>query len=162
MKKSQIYGQIFIYILTVLLTSLILIYGYNSVKNFKDRAGQVSCIKFKNDIKGAIGNLEGDYGTVKRKDMELCSDYNSICFIDYNIDRNNIPPTDPIIKDSIISRTGKNVFLIGGSSSREAFEVGKLSVSPPVPQVLCIKSTGGKISLRLEGKGDYVELSQWS
>jgi len=35
MKTAQIYNQIFIYILAIVLTSFILIFGYNAVKSFE-------------------------------------------------------------------------------------------------------------------------------
>jgi len=156
--KAQIYGQVFIYILTIILISFILVYGYNAVQNFRKRAEQVSCLKFKNDLQNSIESISSDFGSVKRKDLQLCVGYTQACFVE-SFESPNIPiNTDPIIKDSILSGTGKNVFL-GDNIAKESFYAGKISVEP---DVLCIQAANGKISLKLEGKGNHVLLSQWN
>src|SRR3989344_4867721 len=131
--KSQIYGQIFIYILTILLVSFILIYGYNAVQNFKSRAEQVSCLKFKEDLKSSVASILSDFGSVKRKDLRLCGNYKEVCFVETfeNFDRNSssdgktIPDIDPIIKDDVTSETGKNTFLID-NVAKESFYIGNI------------------------------------
>lgn len=157
-KKSQIYTHIFIYILTIILISFILVYGYNAVQNFRKRAEQVACLKFKNDLTNAIDSILSDFGSVKRKDMQLCSDYTQVCFVEtFNepLLSNNI---DPIIKDSILSNTGRNVFLLQ-DIAKESFFAGKISVEP---DVLCIKATNHRVAIRLESRGNHVLLSQWT
>ncbi|MBI2657828.1 hypothetical protein HYX08_04000 [Candidatus Woesearchaeota archaeon] len=156
--KAQIYSQVFIYILTIILISFILVYGYNAVQNFKNRAEQVSCLKFKNDLQNAVESISSDFGSVKRKDLQLCSGYTQACFVE-SFESPNIPGSiDPIIKDSILSSTGKNVFLVE-NIAKESFFAGKISVEP---DVLCIKALNGKISLKLEGKGNHASLGQWN
>lgn len=157
-EKGQLYSQVFIYILTIALTSFILIYGYNSIKNFKDRAEQVSCLKLKNDLANAVDLVSSEFGTVVKKNIQVCNAYSKICFAE-NFENPVLPTnTDPIIKDSVISNAGRNVFLADGSV-KDSFYIGKISVEP---DVLCINTVSGKASLRLEGKGNHVLLSQWS
>lgn len=158
MKQSQLYSQIFIYILTIVLVSFILVYGYTAVKNFKERADQVSCLKFKNDMQNAIAGVSSDFGTVKRKDLSICGKYTKACFVESFTEADLPLETDPIIIDSVRSGSGKNVFLVE-DIAKESFYGGNISVGPD--DVLCIKATGGKISLRLEGKGNHVILSEW-
>ena len=163
MRKSQLYGHIFIYILTVVITSFILVYGYNAVKNFREKTDEASCLKFRNDLQGAIYTIMSDYGTVKRKDFDLCSNYNMICFVesfesfDKNNPQSNTNPIDPIIKDNMLSNTGKNVFLVAGLA-KDRFYAGNITVGK---DVLCIPASGGRISLRLEGLGNRVALDKW-
>ena len=157
MRKSQLYSHIFVYILTILLISFILVYGYNAVQDFKQRAEQVQCLKFMKDLQNAVESISSDFGSIKRKDLQLCGDYAQVCFIE-SVQSPNLPGgIDPIIKDSILSNTGNNVFLVE-KIAKDSFYTGKISVEP---DVLCIKVVGGKISLRLEGKGNHVLLSQW-
>lgn len=157
MRKAQIYSQIFIYILTIVLVSFILVYGYNAVHNFKKRADQVSCLKFRNDLQNAVESISSDFGSVRRKDLQLCGQYSKVCFVE-TFERPNIPNSiDPIIQDSILSNTGRNVFLLE-EIAKESFYAGKISVEP---DVLCIKAVNNKISIRLEGRGNHVLLSQW-
>lgn len=158
MSKAQLYSQIFIYILTIILISFILVYGYNAVQNFKKRAEQVSCLKFRNDLINAVDVISSDFGSVKRKELQLCSGYSKVCFVE-TFESPNLPnDIDPIIKDSILSGTGRNVFLIE-DIAKESFYAGRISVDP---DVLCIKAAGNKINLKLEGKGNHAAISQWS
>jgi len=158
MRKSQLYSHIFVYILTILLISFILVYGYNAVQDFKQRAERVQCLKFMKDLQNAVESISSDFGSIKRKDLQLCGGYAQVCFIE-SVQSPNLPGgIDPIIKDSILSNTGDNVFLVE-KIAKDSFYTGKISVKP---DVLCIKAVDGKISLRLEGKGNHVLLSQWS
>ena len=158
MKKAQLYSQIFIYILTIFLTAIILVYGYNAVDNFRKRADQLACLKFQNDLKNAIQSIYSDYGSVKKKELQLCGTYTRVCFVE-SIAQPTIPANaDPIIKDSILSKTGKNVFFLE-KTTKESFYAGKISVDP---DILCITASNNNINLRLEGRGDYALLSQWS
>ena len=157
-RKSQLYSQVFIYILALILIAFILIYGYNAIQNFRKRAEQVACLKFKNDLINSIELVSNEFGSVKRKDMELCSNYKKICFVETYLSPNIPNDVDPIIKDSMLSNSGRNVFLVE-NIVKESFDAGKISVEP---DVLCIKAVNRRISLRLEGKGDHVDLSEWS
>lgn len=157
MKKSQIYGQIFIYILTIVLVSFILVYGYNAIQNFKSRAEQVSCLKFKNDLQNAVESISSDFGTVKRKNLRLCGAYTQVCFVESFESPDLQGTVDPIIEDSVRSNSEKNTFLVE-DIAKESFYAGNISVDP---DVLCIKSVDGTISLRLEGRGNHAVLSKW-
>lgn len=158
MSRGQLYSQIFVYILTIILISFILVYGYNAVQNFKNRAEQVSCLKFKNDLISAIDGISPDFGSVKKKEFQLCSGYSKVCFIE-TFESPNIPgDIDPIIRDSILSGTGRNVFL-AEDIAKESFFAGKISVDP---DVLCIMATNRRIAVKLEGRGNHAIVSQWS
>ena len=136
------------------------IYGYNAIVNFKNRAEQISCLKFKSDLSSAVEGILSDFGSVKRKDLELCNGYAQACFVETfeSFARQNPQGTNnKFIIDSVKSDTGNNVFLIGNGAP-DSFYAGKVSVNP---DVLCIKAADNKISIRLEGKGNHVLLSQW-
>ena len=162
-EKSQLYGQIFIYILTVVLISFIVVYGYNAIQNLRDRADKISCYKFKNDLRNAVQSILSDFGSVKRKDLQLCPGYNQVCFVEtFNeFDTQNLKsnaPIDPIIRHSIASNVGRNVFLVD-NMAKESFYIGNISVND---DILCVSASDNRISLRLEGKGNNVLLGGWS
>ena len=162
MKKSQVYSQIFIYILTIFVISFILVYGYNAIASFKSRAEEICHLKFRNELKSAVDMIMGDFGSVKKKELELCSDFNKVCFIE-SFDpegiKNSLPLNiNPIIKNNILDDTGKNIFLIG-KSVQDIFTVSNIAVDP---DVVCINGISGIIKLRLEGKGDHTDLSEWT
>ena len=172
MKTSQIQGQIFIYILTIVLVSFILVYGYNAIKNIQNNAQQVSCLKFRNDLQSAIEIVSNDFGRVKKEDIEICQPYKRVCFVETydfkNVVKSNPRNSDPsatldeILKHNIKSETGKNVFLVD-KVSKESFYAGNISINPgPTTfDVLCINAINNRISLKLEGKGNHVLLSEW-
>lgn len=158
MSKAQLYSQIFVYILAIILISFIFVYGYNAVQSFKKRAEQVSCLKFKNDLTNAVDSISSDFGSVKKKEFQLCAGYSKVCFVE-TFESPNIPnDIDPIIKDSILSSTGRNVFL-AEDIAKESFFAGKISVDP---DVLCIRATNSRIAIKLEGRGNHAIVSQWS
>lgn len=169
--KSQLYSQIFIYILTIILISFILVYGYNSIQKFRERAEQVACLKFENELRDSVEVISRDFGSVKRKELQLCKSYKRVCFVEshYKIPNkgspiSNIVPVDPIIKDSILSNTAKNVFLIE-SIAKDSFYIGNVSVrdkEADTLDVLCINAKNNRVSIRLEGKGNHAFISQWA
>ena len=168
--KSQIFGQAFIYILTLVLVAFILIYGYNAINGIRNRAEGVSCLQLRNDLSGAIESITGDYGSVKRKDIQLCKGYSQICFVESFENIQNPPISrdsegnpivvSPLIINSISDRTGKNVFLLGGSS-QESFYAGNISLEGNT-DIMCIKAAGDTVRLRLEGMGNHVLLKKWA
>ena len=155
MKKSQIYGQIFTYILMAFLVSLILIFGYNSIQNFRSKADDVCYMQLKSDMENSIESSIGDYGSVKKKDIKLCGGYFKICMVEtFN---EPILPTDldPIMRDSIISKAGRNIFLFDKNGVK-SFYAGNISLDSG--GVLCMNSSS---ILKLEGKGNRVLIGKW-
>ena len=88
----------------------------------------------------------------------MCSGFSQVCLVE-TVDSVNLPAkVDPIIKDNILSKTGRNAFLVE-TIAKDSFFVGRISVDP---DILCIKAVRNRISLRLEGKGDHALLSEWT
>ncbi|HLG24944.1 MAG TPA: hypothetical protein VI564_08490 [Candidatus Nanoarchaeia archaeon] len=158
MKKSQIYGQVFIYVLAMVLVAFILIYGYNAIQSFKGKADEVCMAKLKSDLKNAVKSMTTDYGSVQRKDISLCSGFSRICLVENFEKPQVLANTDPIIKDSIASESENNVFLME-KSVKDSFYIGKISTQP---DVLCAGAQGSTISLRLEGRGNRVDITEWN
>src|SRR3989338_8702199 len=106
----------------------------------------LSCLKFKNDLVNAVDSISSDFGSVKKKELQLCDGYSKACFVE-TFESPNMPiDIDPIIKDSILSGTGRNVFLVE-NIAKESFYAGKISVDP---DVLCINAVNSKITIKLE------------
>ncbi len=161
-RNAQLYGQIFIYALTLVLVSVILVYGYISIRNFTQKTEDIVAIKFQRDFKSAIDSITSDYGSVSRKEFQLSGEITRVCFVESfetfnrNNPMSNMPPLDNIVKNSIRD-SDKNVFLLE-NSLKSSFSAGSISVAD---DVLCINPAGSRIVLRLEGKGDHVALSEW-
>jgi hypothetical protein len=146
----------FIYVVTIIIISFILVYGYNAIFAFKQKSDQVSYIQFKNRLQNSIEVLSVDYGSVQIKEFILPGNINAVCFI------RNFPSVPvlssteyPLIEDSVNSGIDKNVFLIG-KTVEESFFVGKISAGE---DMLCVPVVQDRINLRMEGKGDHTFIS---
>ena len=161
-KQSQITVQVFVYIIAIILFSFILIYGYNSIRGFKERSEQISYIKFKTDLISAVDRISPDYGTLKREEFYIGGEYSKICFVqDYN-PLPNIPDIihtkgDYLVEDSVRSGVEKNTFLFT-NTLQESFDVGPINVTG---MYNCALVRNGKVKIQFEGKGDHAYISNW-
>ena len=80
MKKGQVQGQVFIYVLTLIITGMILIYGYNAIKSINENANQVELANFKTTIKSDFEKMSSDYGSVKTMSYNVPSKLKEVCF----------------------------------------------------------------------------------
>ena len=159
MKTGQLMGQIFIYILAVILTAVILGYGYKAVVTFKQKSEQVSYIQFKTELQNAVESITSDFGSVKILDLSVPGNFEEVCFV--KTYPSDIPETItnnkyPIISDSTSSNVEKNVFLVE-TLTKESFYIGKINVDP---DLYCINVLSGRVRLRLEGMGDHTKISK--
>ena len=165
MKNGQFIGQIFIYVLAIIITAIILGYGYKAIVTFKDKTEQVSYIQFKTDLQNSIESITSDFGSVKISDLSLPTSFKKVCFVKtYPTDiPEQINEADyPIISDSTSSDVEKNVFLVE-NIAKDSFYVGKIDVNEDSEylvndNLLCIDVISGKIKLRLEGRGDHTKI----
>lgn len=161
-KRSQIPGQIFIYIIAIILFSFVLVYGYNAIKGFKERSEQITYIKFKTDLISTVKRVSPDYGTLKREEFFIGGDYTKVCFVQsYKQEENKIyilnHITNPIVNDSVKGRDISNAFLFK-KAAPEPLEIGEINVTDGY---LCIDIINGKAKIQFEGKGDHTYISSW-
>ena len=155
MKKAQIQGQVFIYILTLIIAGAVLLYGYNAITSIKERADQVELVNFKTKLKSDFETISSDYGSVKTKTYSVPSKVKEICF--YQEDEDPAIPDDlnPLIIDSIVDNTSNNVFLVI-SNAIEPMKLARIEINNPNYDIFCIEINSPRLSLRLEGRGDGV------
>jgi hypothetical protein len=167
MKKAQMISQVFIYILTIVVFGVILLYGYKSIQGMTNKADMVLLIQLKKEIKNAVEKT--DYGSVTKQELSLPAKFNEICFVDLDF-YNNAAATDicnpveedyrPLVCDSWDDNVQANLFLVKDAMTVDSDYVGNIKIGN-TDKYVCIKSVQGKAALRLEGKGRYVELSEW-
>ena len=158
--KAQSPGQVLIYVLSLIMISLIFVYGYNAVKDFRVRADQVAYIKLKTDLQSVVKAISPDYGSVKRESFALPEKYSEVCFVDLDAGvygASNIHEY-PIIEDSVNSNVQKNVFVISGAVD-DSFDLGPITVENSFK---CFPVLKGKLKLELEGLGDKAQIKSWS
>ena len=184
MKKAQIAGQIFIYVIAVVVVGLIMAYGYSAIKSFGQRGEEVEYITLKTNIENSVKAITSDYGSIKRPDFSVSGKYEMVCFVDKDRpDRETAamatvlcgsgttgnPDLDKKLDQPIACsgwKTGRNnVFMIPDGS--ESFNVGTISIvnagEPYSGQpFICFDVVNNKIKLQLTGKGDTVEVSKYT
>ena len=161
-RKGQVIGQVFIYILAIIIFSLVLLYGYKTIKGFGKKADEVILIQLTTDLRTAIKKIGSDYGTVTKKELSIPGKYSYVCFVDLSY---YPPPIDldsehPAVYNSWLDQAQQNMFLITSKEEIEPYYIEGISISVD-PHYKCLNVIQGKILLRLEGKGDHVELSEW-
>lgn len=178
MRKAQIAGQIFIYVLAVVVVGLIIAYGYSAIKGFSQKGEQVEYITLKTSIENSVKGIVSDYGSIKRPDISVPGKYTMVCFVDRSRASDasstamctSMSGSEKYFEPVACSgwQTGRDdVFLIPDGS--ESFSVGAtLEISNTGNQYyagqpfICFDVINGKIKLQLESKGDRVVVSEYS
>ena len=159
MKRGQVQGQVFIYILTLIVTAGILLYGYNAIKSISEKAELVELIQFKDDLKQDFERMSSNYGSSETETYNVPSKVKEVCFYQEGEDPLFHPLPDdlnPLIKDSINDKTGNNVFLVIGDGAIEPMKLTRIEINKPDYNLVCIKVSSNRLKLRLEGLGDGV------
>ena len=155
--KGQLIGQVFIYIIAIVIVAFILVYGYNAITTFKGKADQVSYIQFKNKLQNTIEVLTVDFGSVRIEEFTVPDNINTICFVKNYEGFPTLTNTGyPLMEDSVNSKIDKNVFLIE-NNIEESFLAGTIALASG--DYSCIPVRGSKIELRMEGMGDHTIIS---
>ena len=166
-KKSQIAGQVFIFILAAAMAILIIVYGYKAISSFTSRTEEIALINFKTGLQSEIRTIASDYGSVKKLELMLPQDFKEICFIDLDSAKTSAqkqstslcsgPKARPEVCDAWKNPTSEreNVFLI------PSYPIKVARIQLLDSDFLCMTPIGNKLSLRLEGKGDRTYISEW-
>jgi len=156
MKRAQIQSQVFIFILILIIVSFTLVFGYKYIRGISKQGEDVSVILFEQELKKDVkANIH--YGYVDIVELDLPKKYDIVCFTDYDKEKvlaNSLIDDYPLIKSSVESETGENVFL--SKNTEVSFKAESLAVEDGF---LCIENKIGIIKLRIEGLGDKARIS---
>ena len=83
-KRSEMIGQIFVYSLSLIIVTTILIFGYSSIRKFIDSGNAVELAKFKRDTQTYVNNYITEFGSVGYKKLNMPRGANTLCITDYN------------------------------------------------------------------------------
>ncbi len=165
-KKAQNTGQIFIYILATVIIGVIFLFGYQSIKGFQQRADDVALVQFQKNLESQIKTLAPQFGSLKKIEIPISSDFKEVCFIRYDTGDvlSSLPdPWDgyPLIEDAFDADTQKNIFLINRENQiEESYEIGKVKFTGTGdPLLKCYVVVDGILNMTLQGKGNHVMIS---
>lgn len=177
--KSQIAGQVFVYILSLIIISLVLLYGYKAIKDFWVKQEEVRLINFKNSLEKVLVRPMR-HGDVKPFDIPLPGKYEKLCFVDtYNtlseIDKgtkclciSGCADADALICDAWKTTNISNAYLY--PMSNIPINLGPITVDgngdgkEDMPATcgdincsyLCITSERGNVQILMHGMGNHV------
>jgi hypothetical protein len=180
-RRAQIAGQVFIYVMGIVIISLVVIFGYKAIIEAINRSHELELVDFKSRLTKAIEEMTLEYGSVQNRDFALPTGFSKICFVNATKEpatKNicigpspNNPDFEPIVCNYWTGKSRENAFLLGKNT--EAFFIGdedrnqpylsvaaKGTTNPADEDYLCPKVTNSRIKLRIEGKGKYAEISQ--
>lgn len=164
-KQAQI-QQIFTYLTTIFVIGAIAVIGAQSLFGIMDQNDQVQYITFKENVKQAIED-NNVYGTVNEKTFSTPSPMRKLCLVDKDVlatrsSRNSFNAnTDNdivnyVIEDSVHDGVKANMFLTDGNHVISIGYSRKLTTSQ---DMVCINSTNGHFTFKLEGQGRTTHLS---
>ncbi len=163
-KKSQMVGQVFMYILAIVVFSMTLLYGYKAINYFNEKSSEISYLQLESDIKNEVEKVQGDSkGTIKKKVLTIPGSYDVVCFVEsYPSFPTVAISTGYDLIDYHINNDAedKNMFLAPPGDM--SFYIGDIKVEDGANQEECVNITNGKITLKLESMGNHVWVSGWS
>ncbi len=161
MKKGEL-QRVFIYVLSLVVISLVFVYGYKAIFGFSKQADDVAMLKFSEDLKSHITSIASDYGSVREYIYSMPSGVDEVCFTDPNTYKtptviDQYGSDDSVIKAAISSGIPEHVFLRKSKQTEEKLDVGELDLFN-CAHFVCVPVKAGKITLRLEGLGNKAKL----
>lgn len=159
MKRAQIIGEVFVYILASVVFVLVLTYGYQAIQGFMQKQEQIYLVDLKTTLETSADRIMLSYGSVEKLDLNLPKQYRQICFTTYKplaqVQPSQTTYFSPLLQSAW--NTGQeNVFLVPKQPT--PILVKNIVVTPN--GVCCIEPQG-QFSMRLEGKGNYAEVTTW-
>src|SRR3989338_10385323 len=132
-KNSQLMGNVFIYLFSLIVIALILVMGYKYISGTKDTMEKTSLALSKNNIISDIKAISSDYGSSKKVSYSL-PDSVELCIFDLSKKDEimaKLPESfNPLIKDSIQGSVQKNAFVVS-SSIFESYNIGEIEIKEP-------------------------------
>lgn len=155
-KKSDIAPELFKYLLVAFFSAAILVFGYKIVNSVMERGCATEIAKFELDLKGLTDNI--GFGE------KVFHTYNAPCGADEIYFIGKSPDLKPeyfndvlLIKESVQSSSGNNIFLMKEGKIKSAFHIDNLEIE--YPSYKCLVPKFGKLSFFLEGTKNAAFMS---
>ena len=159
MKKAQVIGEVFVFILASAVFVLIIAYGYSAISKVSENQEDILLLDLKTTLESSSERIMLSYGSVEKLDIRLPKQYQKICFATDKALNGVTMPTLTTLNSALMLNAWKtgdeNVFLL--PKQKTPIKIKDIAV---VNGACCIKPNG-QFSLRLEGKGRYAEVTTW-
>jgi len=153
MKKAQTVTQVFVFLFALIVTSAVLLLGYNMISGLMQNQQKVDIVMFEKEL-SIIKEVSNEYGSLKNLDLLLPSGFSEMCFIDL---REEGSTGKSIVDNSWDSKVKKDIFLIPGGG---VSFYSNATLTFDNANYLCVKASGGKVKIAVEGKGGYALIKE--
>ena len=155
-KKAQ-FSSTLIVILAVIIGGVVVIFGYNIIKDNINRQCLTNLNLFEEKAKAVMEGIAHNINSVEEFNYKGLCDVNMVYFVDKDKEVNASEFSEiPEVMGDVDSDSKKNVFLMAGNEFRESFYVGDIDI--PSPYHLCFMVKKGRLLMMLEGKGVSTRL----
>ena len=164
-KKGQVAGQVFIYMMAIIVIGGIAIIGAGAIKKILVKSCDTEKASFKTDMLLLIEKYTS-YGSVNQKTIKAPCEYETVCFVDSK-DIGTTPPTTltscpkPIIRNSVSKGNEPNIFVISNSLTIPVGYSDLISLNSTYKGVgcLCVNQRSGSFHITFSGMGSSTELT---
>jgi hypothetical protein len=171
-RRGAVEGQVFIYILAIVIVGLLLLFGYKGLSGILKQGCGVEEVQFKTGLETMLKQSMGK-GTRTVFQPDVPCSFSKVCFVDADVlltgkgnlvDFDSNPGTNKYVRNSVEDSVHRNVFLInpdGTINSRQIF-IDSIEVKQELApiEVVCISQRSGKFPLLLSGLGKYVKIDE--
>ena len=157
--KAQVTGQIFIYIMVIVVVGLIVLIGYTYIGKILEAKCNADRVKFVKQIEEYAEKYDG-YNEVGTERISAPCDTDIVCFVDSQAvaDGIDLDIADPVIKNSAEVGVETNIFLVGEETEGVGYS-RKIKVADPY--YICIAKTGNFLNVRFSGDSEYSTITTY-
>ena len=159
-KRGQM-EQVFFYIFAIIVTAVILFLGIKAVGYLLETGSGVETANFKLDINSHIKkNFDLNQISLTQEKIYTPSTMDVVCFIDPSVDLDF-----NLIKNSLVRQKISGLVKSGAKDENVYFSIKKQVDSfevdnmKPKNNIQCKENPGGQITLQMENKGSYTEIT---
>jgi len=173
-KKAQI-NHMFVYIFSIIVAGIVVLFGYYVIKEFSSMASEAKIVDFRAEIVKDMRTINS--GDVKVLEYSVPMNVKEVCFVDLQGIHNDNPPPNvvsnglkakyPIVADNVEDSVktdaklrGDNMFLMS-DKSQIVFSAYVGNVKLGGPNYYCKPVERGLLEIKAEGKGDGVSFASY-
>jgi len=163
--KGQVFGQVFIYILVIIIVGLLFLFGYQGVKLIQNNACENYQLSLKHNLESSLLDNRV-FGASQRDSLRAGCSYSKVCFVDTMVINNasiQLVPTDGpfVLVDSANAGVQRNVFFFDSKDIPDSRAIYFPNIQVPAPGVKCFDVKNGVFQIRFLGTGVGTRIEEW-
>jgi hypothetical protein len=158
-KRGVVYDTIFLYVLSILVILIIIIFGYQSVTALKDRQCDENLIGFVTIFQDRISELDNAKSTIRKESIPLGCGIEKVYFIDLKEKPTPFFDGGLLINNSLNDGSMKNIFMVRKGSIAKEIDPSKVlgfyldDLEIDFPYFTCTLTHEGILDVTLQSTG---------